>query len=471
MNQALALALRFAEDWRDDPVRFAIDVFDFEPDDWQGKFMRSVARNPLTIARSGTGVGKSVAECLLGMWWLSTRYPARGLVTSSKREQVADVLWNEFEIWMARRRLEFSHVDFKKTEDKIVKVGAEEMNMLLARTAAAGRPETIQGQHNPNMLVIADEIYGIPDDVCMALEGAMTTEGSRMAAAGNPTRLRCYAADCFKPNSGWETFTVSCWDSKHVKREWCEGMRTRWGENSYQYRVRVLGLPPLDDVSQVIRRKFIDACLINKAAAYPVKEAWGLDVAGAGLDGDRSVLSFRKGNVQVRPLEIWRGLEAPDLIDKVVSIWHAAEDKPHYIAVDVGGLGAPIENFLRKRISQPTAVVPVNFSHAPYDKRFGNRGSELVWAMKEWAEHPASVLIDDDLGDEMTWYKAEEGVTWRVVSKKPDPTMIQYGGERSPDLSDSWRLTFARPDVPEDGAGGAGWLDLEKMEGGSWMAL
>ena len=459
--------------WRDDPVLFGRSVYGFDPDPWQEDLMRRVASGEKrVIVRSGVGVGKSAALVIIMMWWLVTRSPCKVLLTSSKREQVMDVFWPEIELWERKKRPEFNFLKVRKTEDMIVLVGFERTNMILPRTASSARPDTIQGQHSPNMLVVADEVFGIPLNVMYALEGAMSTPGSVFLAAGNPTTTEGFAFDCFNLNSGWSTMTVSAWDSKLVDNSHCEYLRDRYGEDSFQYRTRVLGLPPFEDAMQVISRKFVEQCLGNDAEPFlNYREHWGLDVAGAGIQGDRTALAFRRANVQPRKALAWKGLEAPQIVDKVMATWNAAEEKPAIIGVDANGLGWGVYGFLHQELrSTRTRVIPIKDHMTANDKdNYANLGSELLWRMAEWVKDPASVLVDREMADEMTWYRADETAKWKQITKKPSRDFdLNFfdSAPRSPDKADAFKYTFARRDIPE-----APRRRAQMEEHGSWLAI
>ena len=48
--------------YRQDPVIFAREVLQFEPDEWQSKALRDLAQSPKVVVKSGQGVGKTSME-------------------------------------------------------------------------------------------------------------------------------------------------------------------------------------------------------------------------------------------------------------------------------------------------------------------------------------------------------------------------------------------------------------------------
>ena len=76
--------------YRNDPVKFAIEVIGIEPDDWQKELLRAVA-DPKTrrvTCRSGHGVGKSTAVAMAAIWHVLMRVPSKTVVTAPTSAQL-----------------------------------------------------------------------------------------------------------------------------------------------------------------------------------------------------------------------------------------------------------------------------------------------------------------------------------------------------------------------------------------------
>lgn len=445
--------------WLAKPLRFVTDVYGFDPDPyWQVDFFDYLTQYDKIAIRSGVGTGKSTAFGLAMRWWITTRYPAMVFLTSNKREQIQDIFWNNFELWEDRKRPEFDWLAFKKTEDKIALATAEATNLILPRTAAASTPESAQGYHSRNMMMVVDEAFAQRYAYLATLYGAMTTEGSLFLMGGNPTKNTGFMADCFRPNTPWKTMTIDGRKCRHVSKKWCDDMLREHGADGAEYRVRVLGLPPLDDENQAIPTEYIQAAMFRDVPPEDgVREVWGLDVAGEGRRADRTALAFRQGNVQPRPVKHWRGLDPIGIEDKVTIEWLGAEVKPAAIVIDGVGMGWGIYHHLRDALHgrDGTRVVSVNVgaSLGVLDKeRFPDKGSELLWMTKQWVKRDDTRLIDDALADELAWYRATEmdrSGKWRRTGKMKESSR-DSDDLTSPDLGDAWQLTFAVRDIPQE---------------------
>jgi hypothetical protein len=83
----------------------------------------------------------------------------------------------------------------------------------------------------------------------------MTTAGARWLLLGNSTRSEGYFYDAVhgklkarKPGDTkrgmWSSYVIPSFASPFVEKSWVEEMKLTLGEDSDEYRIRVLGLPP-----------------------------------------------------------------------------------------------------------------------------------------------------------------------------------------------------------------------------------
>jgi len=173
---------------------------------------------------------------------------------------------------------------------------------------------------------------------------------------GNPTRSSGFFYDTHnRLSSDWVTFRVSCVDSPRVSTEYVEEMKSRYGEDSNAYRIRVLGEFPRSDDDTIISMELIEAA--KNRDVQPTKYApmiWGLDVARFGSDS--SSLTKRRGNTVTEASRVWRNLDLMQLTGAVVAEYEAQQqaDKPESIMVDSIGLGAGV--VVSSRASDPRSA-------------------------------------------------------------------------------------------------------------------
>ena len=224
--------------YSDNPVEFVEDIIRVKPDGKQRDMLRSVAENPLTSVRSGHGVGKSAVEAWLIIWFLSTRPYPKVPCTAPTKHQLYDILWAEVSKWL--RNNPVLENDIIWTQEKVFMKGYREEWFAVARTAS--KPDALQGFHADHVLYIIDEASGVEDKVFEPILGALSTEGSRLFMAGNPTRLTGFFFDSHHKNRAqYNTMHIDGRDSSRVDLSFVQTIVEMFGEDSDVFLVRVAG--------------------------------------------------------------------------------------------------------------------------------------------------------------------------------------------------------------------------------------
>ena len=429
--------------YRGDPVLFVQEVLGADPDVWQIKFLRSIAEGHRKISvRSGHGVGKSTASSWAMLWYFMTRSPVKVVVTAPTSSQLFDALFAELKRWVLMLPTPLQDLMTVK-QDRIVFNAAPDEMFISARTSRAEQPEALQGIHSENVMLVADEASGVPEQVFEAAAGSMSGHSAVTLLLGNPTRSSGFFYDTHnRLSSEWITFKVSCVDSPRVSEDYVNEMKSRYGEDSNAFRIRVLGEFPRSDDDTIIPMELIEGAKQRDVMESKTAEmVWGLDVARFGSDS--SSLSKRRGNVMVEPSRVWRNLDLMQLTGAVVAEYEAQkeDDKPGRILVDSIGLGAGVVDRLRE-LGLPAEGV--NVSESPSfspNQTYANLKAELWYKAKAWFERRDCRIPDDGrLISELATVRytfTSSGKT-KVESKED----IKRRGLKSPDCADSFVLTF-----------------------------
>ena len=433
----------FVELYRDDPVGLVHDLFGATPDPPQRAIMEDCARGERRITvRSGHGVGKSTVAAWLSIWYLLTRFPVKVVITAPTSSQLYDALYAEIKRWFRMMPDEIAGL-FEIKSERIELVAAPAESFLSVRTSRAEQPDALQGVHSTYVLLIADEASGVPEAVFEAAGGSMSGHNATTLLLGNPVRASgyFYATHTNPALSGWKRHHVSCMDSPRVSAEYIQEMKEKYGEDSNQFRVRVLGEWPLADDDTVIPMDLIQKAILRDVAGSPVSSTvWGLDVARFG--GDRSCLVKRKGNMVLERPMSWKNLDLMQLCGAVFNEWDSTPEKerPVEILVDSIGLGAGVVDRLRE---MGAPVRGVNVSEAPaLGKKYINLRAELWFKAKEWLERRDCALPnDDDLTGELAMVRYSYTNSGKMQIEGKD--QIRKRGLKSPDVADAFVLTFA----------------------------
>jgi phage terminase large subunit len=433
--------IQFITLYRKDPVLFVKEVLGVEPDEWQQDFLNAVASGERKISiRSGHGVGKSTTASWAMLWFLLTRYPVKVVVTAPTSAQLYDALFAELKRWVKELPQPVQDLLDVKQERIELKASATEA-FISARTSRAEQPEALQGVHSDNVMLVADEASGVPEAVFEAAAGSMSGHNALTILLGNPVRSSGFFFDTHnRLKDEWWTRRVSCIDSTRVSKEYVDDMKSRYGEESNAFRIRVLGEFPRSDDDTIIPMDLLETAKHRDTRAYedaPI--VWGLDVARFGSDS--SVLCKRQSNV-VHTLERWRNLDLMQLTGAVVAQYEACDHKsrPTEILVDSIGLGAGVVDRLRE-LNLPARGINVSESPA-MGGTYLNLRAELWHKAKAWLEkRDCKIPNNEDLIGELATVRYTFTSNGKIKIESKDD--IRRRGLKSPDMADAFVLTFA----------------------------
>lgn len=434
--------VEFVKLYKNNPVLFVREVLNTEPDPWQIEFLNHIAAGNRRISvRSGHGVGKSTASAWAMIWYLFLRFPVKVVVTAPTSSQLYDALFAEVKRWvkvlppMLADQLEVK-------QDRIEVKDANNEAFISARTSRAEQPEALQGVHSDNVMLVADEASGIPEQVFEAAAGSMSGHAAVTLLLGNPVRSSGFFFDTHnRLTADWITMRVSCADSPRVSEAYIDEMKARYGEESNAYRIRVLGEFPRSDDDTVIPMELLDLAMNRDVA--PSQHAplvWGLDVARFG--SDRSALCKRKGNAVTESIKTWKNLDLMQLTGAVVAEYEilVPSERPQEILVDSIGLGAGVVDRL-KELGLPARGINVSESPA-MGNTYRNLKAELWHKAKAWLEsRDCTMPKDEALMAELATVRYSFTSSGKIQIEGKDE--IRKRGLASPDRADAFCLTFA----------------------------
>jgi phage terminase large subunit len=435
---------------KQNPELFVREVLGAVPEPWQVEALEAIRDGDRVAIKSGHGVGKSCFQSWMVLWFLSTHYPAKIVLTANTSAQLNDVLMSEISKWHRQMQPAFrDQIDVKS--DRVEMKAAPSESFAACRTSRRENPEALQGFHSDNLLFLIDEASGIDDVVFEVAAGSLSTKGAKQVLTGNPTRTSGYFFDAFnKMRDNWYTMTVSCADSSRVDESFIENMAKQYGPDSSIYGVRVLGEFPKQDDDVLIPLHMVEAA-IHRDVEATGQVIWGLDVARFGAD--RSCLLKRQGNVVMPGIKVWQGKDLMQLCGLVHAeyLLEPTERQPVDIMVDVIGLGAGVVDRLCE-MGLPARGVNVG-EGAVIKEKFLNRRAELWFELKEWF-----MARDCKIPDEATLVPELTSPRYQFTSngklKLESKEEMKRRGLRSPDVADALMLTMESPAVASYALGG-----------------
>ena len=441
-DEELAQAAGFiAKTFKDDPEGYCKGVLGFTADRWQADVLSTINKYRRCAIRSGHGVGKTRLAASVVHWFMSTRSFPRIRCTANTEKQIMSVLWTE----LAKIHREAKNKElFEWTKTKFYLKAAPEVHWAEAIAWSEENSEAFAGIHEENVLYIMDEASAIPDIIWEVAQGAMTSDNARWLVLGNPTRNTGKFHECFGRNkwtdgetdtSKWHTWTISCFDSKRGNMpQYIAEIEREYGKDSDPYRVRVLGLPPMQETQQFISLELVETAIHKNVLGLEHEpKILGVDVARFGED--RSVLIERKGR-HSKIIKVMHGQDTMAVTGAVMNaINEAKSGEPYdYVCVDVIGVGSGVVDRL---VEQGIEVSAVNVAEKPRMENMKNLRAELWQRMKDWLSegHVPEEMKDDLIGPQYSFDSSGR----LVIERKED---MAKRGLASPDLADALALTF-----------------------------
>lgn len=436
-NPLLEFRRLYAMDW----VRLVREVLGGNPDEKQQEILRAVQNGERLISvRSGHRVGKTTVLAWCIICHILTRFPQKTLVTAPTSGQLFDALAAETKAWINKLTPQMQSL-FEIKSDRIEHRGAPQESFITFKTSSPETPEALAGVHSDNLLLIADEASGVHEKVFEAAAGSMAGHHATTLLAGNPVRTSGLFFDTFhKLRDLWHTIHISCVGHPRIAEAFIDDMRRRYGEESNQFRVRVLGEFPTADDDTIIPFELIESSLRRDVKATNVRSIWGLDVARFGQDA--TALAKRKGNVLQEKTKEKRGYDTMQVVGWVKSEWDLtpASERPEEILVDVIGIGAGVVDRL---IELKLPARGINVSELPaMQDRYRNLRSELWFKGRQWFENrDCNLAGDEGLAAELApqKYKYHSNGKFEAYSKAD----MKKLGHPSPNKADAFLLTLA----------------------------
>ena len=406
--------------------------------------------------RSGHRVGKTRLLAIIALWFIVTRYPQKTLITAPTAGQLFGALYPELRA-LGRRLPSYIYELFDWMSEEIRLKADPDSSFLQARTASPENASSFQGMHSKNVLMIWDEAAGIDQRLYNAARGSMGSSNAITILAGNPTNLNNYFHDAFTKNAGiWTRFRISSKGLKTVDTDFVTEIVHTFGEDSNEYRIRVLGeFPDTEDES------FISASAVRNAMERQIDippmsaVVYGVDPARFG--DDRTVITKRRGSFNVAEQIAINKASTMDVVGRIVNEAAADRDRlvrefkdagrpllflppvPAQIVVDVIGIGAGIVDRLRE-LGYP--VIACNVSEKATTEPNCVRERDAVWKRgKLWIESgKGAIKKDTELAAELSapHYSYTSTGDLQLEPKKEMKKRIG----RSPDKADSMLLTL-----------------------------
>lgn len=484
--------------WRIDWVACAVELFRVVLAPYQIAILLDLSDAPLdlyefygvdpskpkrqVLVPSGHGLGKTRVLALAIWIHLITHRFSMTLCTAPSSDQLTGRLWGELRKLYRRMKARWPDVagEWEVLGTSIVHKNPDYGDWCaVARTARADRPESVQGAHaldaddefgqlaelfgeeldrapSGGIMIVVEEASGVDDAIRQPLEGALSEEGARLIAVGNPTRTKgWFAKDCDRVRR----YAVHCLDCRMSDRTkvstvpyrdfggrvhqlkirgfvrpsyWEEILRDCDGdEDADLFRVRVCGLKPRSEFTQTLKTHWVEAAFLRKPDAESLAEPAIISL-DFGITSDKHAMAVARG-FAVLDLDEWLPKDKPDEVTLDAADRAIEAQRIHrasYIIGDSNGAGRGAMEYLvryyRERMDKNNPlyipglnVTVVHFNSgagAMDNKRYHCRRDEM-WYRKGrefWADPRTSCPEYPGLLTQLTAPGYYEDVTRRI---------------------------------------------------------
>lgn len=492
--EAMARETHYTQ-FQDDPVGFGGEVLGNHYTKDVQRMMESVRDNPVTVAVSANGVGKTFAAADVSVWWYRA-FPESQVYSSAAppESNLKKLLWGEIGQRIEKHKNLFSSDTI--TNLHIQRSAKSFLTGVAIPSSGTSeqREAKFSGKHSPYLLFILDEGDAIPDEVYRGIDSCMSGGHARLLVMYNPRsalgeayrmqrdgRANVVSLSAFNhPNviTGEDKIPGAVTRETTVRRinQWCrpfidgeldedcfmlpeflEGVtaKSQSGEEypplgSGKYKIvdsafsyMVLGKYPAQSSQQLISREWTskararyDAYVKLNGQVPPqfTRCIAGLDVAEDGKD--MNVLCRRYGGY-IEPLKAWSGMDVISTGDRAGAESTGADR----INVDATGVGSGVAPHMQR---EGFPAISVKVAKKSTEKtelgEFYILRDQLLWAVREWLRKEDAMLPPDEmLVEELLapTYKVEGGKI-RTMGTKTMKELLK----RSPDRLMAVAMSF-----------------------------
>lgn len=495
MNEReLEKAAKYMKAWREDWVKFVVEVLKGRPDREQQDIIYSVQHNPRTAVCSGTSRGKDwvSACCCLCFFYLTPRWDSSGrLVGNTKVAMTAPTGRQVHNIMTPEVRRLFRNAGIlpgRLVADDI-RTDYEEW-FLTGFKAGDDATEAWSGFHAVNTMFSVTEASGISEIVYNAIEGNLQGN-SRFLIVFNPNITTGYAAKAMKSDRfkkfrlsslnaenvlakkivipgqvdyDWVKDKVQNWTIPILERDFNEGEGDFMFEGAFYrpndlFRIKVLGMFPRVSSDILIPYEWVE--LANRRWLEYVEEhgqdyipedvplRLGVDVAGMGRDS--SNLVYRYGSF-VKKIDSYQSAGKADhmhVAGMIIQGMHETIANGAFALIDTIGEGAGVFSRLEElehkwAVSCKNSEGAKELNDVTGQYTFANMRAYLHWCTRDWLDprngHNAMLPPDDMLAQELTEPKWKFQSNGSIIIEPKEDIQARLG--RSPDRMDALNNTF-----------------------------
>lgn len=442
--------------------------------------------------KSGHGIGKSATVSWIVLWFLYCFYQSQIPVTAPTSTQMKDVLWKELSLWINRIQPARVKEVFEWQSDYVRMRYDPETWFARAKTSSKENTEALAGIHAEHVLIAVDEASGVPEQVFNTAEGALTSGNVFVIMISNPTRVIGYFYDSHNKNADdWQRFSFNCEEAPLVSLKYVERQAKRHGVESDEYRIRVKGDFPSEDMMDdsgylqlVPRSKVQVEPSLGDGDKFIGKKILSIDPSGEGDDECEFVL---RDQFRAKSILTLNTTNDKTIAEHVLTFASRYNLKSGDIVIEGFGKGTDVA----KNVAISTqgklklyVVLPGNspkdeeryntefFSRFPYevDEKlediYLNLRALAHFRMREWCFAGGRIIDSNvensEFGEQISVNRYKRSLQGNKIQMMPKQEMNKLR-IKSPNKSDALMLSFLLESIARNDKGQSEWERQEIM--------
>lgn len=415
--------------------------------------------------KSGRGTGKSFCVAKLALWFLYSFPLSRVMATAPTSELLSAVLWSEISTSINTAKEPYAS-SFIWQSDYVRMKQDPQGWFARAKTSRPGEKGALSGLHSDSMLALVDEAAEVDKEVIDTAIHTMTNDNNLMILISNPHIPTGYFKETFDdPN--WINLTFNAEESPLVSHATIKEIENKYGRDSDEYRVSVLGEFPTEGVlgddkgwRRMYSDKWIDAFFSeDKRTTTPHQDQrlihpshrqriqlnrpyLGVDVGG---EGDDSSEIYGRDDTFAQHV-FSESKSTPETVARLtIKAMEELDVSPDDVTVDNFGVGADVSAKIALLSDKNFFVNGLNVGQVcedPDDRKvYANERARLADMLLQWGVQGGRCAPDPKLREELEHiFCREQNGKLQIMSKREMKKM----GLPSPNRYDSLILTFAQ---------------------------
>lgn len=450
-------------EYRYDPVGFFRDILGIEPWSLQRDLVRAYRDHQSVAVRAGQKVSKTQSMAGICLHRACCFPDGKAIFFAPSDVQTRELLYAEI---------------LKRHEEALVPLGGRvhkapgggirwaDGRIIFGFSAAETkrkRLETFLGHSGDETLYVGDEASGIAREILETIDGNRSGGGS-MLLGGNPTQNHGFFFDCFHTDRArWATKHIPSTKSPNVTGErivrglalpeYIEDRRTKWGEKSWAFQVKILGNFATQSENSLFELTVLEAAQerwTHAPTGTDLQEPLSLGVDPARMGKDSTCIVLRRGRWSSRVVRHQKR-DNVDVAGLVIAeiLAHARDGEYVRVKVDQSNNNGVAD--VLKRWDPPRGIsigiVEVTSSDGSDDPQYKARRAEVYGSLLAWIGGGGTIPPDGALLEELTAIRSSytHDLKLQLESKR---VLVERLG-RSPDHADALALSTweAQPDT------------------------